>query len=476
MLTYYIFTRSYTYAMAGAAGFEPANAGTKNQCLTTWRRPIALIDFTVLGTASQIYGSNWYNGSMYGAEHKHNSRHKKHLFLIACVIIFLAIGAGVFFSSQVNAPAIAKPAKIITTNPVVKDSAPISFVASGDWIAHDTINAQAKKTDGSYNYLPMVADLQPYLSKSDIRFCNDPILNGGKALGITGYPRFNSPTDFVTDMGKFGCNLVNTASNHSFDFTQANITASVDAWKAVPNMLAVAGENSSPAEHDAVHYFSVKGVKFAFLAYTTYINIESPAQNDYGVNVFSTSFAANQITAAKADGAKVIIASMRWGTEYSTTVTNEQQKDAQWLADQGVQIVLGHGSHELQPVQELTSSGGGKTIVWYSLGNFINTQIPAETLFNGLGYITIDQKTYQPSIVGYLPLYVNYEWSAAQAAAETISARSNVHMYLLDNTTQALIDKQQLKTTAAAQHDRMTTTLDKYGLNVPILTSKQVSH
>src|ERR1700754_860954 len=25
--------------LAGAAGFEPANAGTKNRCLTTWRRP-----------------------------------------------------------------------------------------------------------------------------------------------------------------------------------------------------------------------------------------------------------------------------------------------------------------------------------------------------------------------------------------------------------------------------------------------------
>jgi hypothetical protein len=413
---------------------------------------------------------------MYGADHKHNSRHKKPLLLSGLVIIIIALSAGVFFSSQVDAPAIAKPAKIITAKPVITDTAPISFVATGDWIAHDTINAQAKQPDGSYNYLPMIADLQPYMAKSDIRFCNDPILNGGKALGITGYPKFNSPTDFVTDMGKFGCNLVNIASNHSFDFKQANITASVDAWKTVPNMLAVAGENNSPSEHDAVHYFTVKGVKFAFLAYTTYINNESPVQNEYGVNVFSTSFAASQIATAKAAGANVIVASMRWGTEYSTTVTSEQQKDAQWLADQGVQIVLGHGSHELQPVQQLSGTGGGKTVVWYSLGNFLNTQIPPETLFNGLAYMTIDQKTYQPSIVGYLPVYVNYEWSAAQAAAETISTRSNVHMYLLDDTTQALIDKQQLKTTAAAQHDRMTITLNKYGLSVPILTSKQVAH
>jgi hypothetical protein len=25
--------------LAGAGGFEPPNAGTKNRCLTTWRRP-----------------------------------------------------------------------------------------------------------------------------------------------------------------------------------------------------------------------------------------------------------------------------------------------------------------------------------------------------------------------------------------------------------------------------------------------------
>lgn len=30
---------SIRYGLAGAAGFEPADAGTKNQCLTTWRRP-----------------------------------------------------------------------------------------------------------------------------------------------------------------------------------------------------------------------------------------------------------------------------------------------------------------------------------------------------------------------------------------------------------------------------------------------------
>ena len=272
-------------------------------------------------------------------------------------------------------------------------------------------------------------------------------------------------------MGAFGCNLVNTASNHSFDFTQANITASVDAWKLVPNTLAVAGENSSTAEHDAVHYFSIKGVKFAFLAYTTYINNDAPVQNDYGVNVFSTSFADDQIREARQHGAQVIIASMRWGTEFSTNVNTEQQRDAQWLADHGVQLVLGHGSHELQPVQQLTGANGNKTLVWFSLGNFLNTQIPAETLINGLAYMRIDPKTFAVTPMGYLPVYVGYTWSASQAAAQDTDARRNVHMYLLDETTQQQFDAQQLRTTAEAQRQRINTTLNQFGTVVPLLTS-----
>jgi len=103
------------------------------------------------------------------------------------------------------------------------------------------------------------------------------------------------------------------------------ISASVAAWDKVPHMLAVAGQNRSKSEHDAVHIFTIKGVKIAFLAYTAYINNDAPAQNDYGVNIFTKEFASSQIAQAKQQGAQVIIASMRWGTEYSTSVDAEQK-------------------------------------------------------------------------------------------------------------------------------------------------------
>ena len=393
------------------------------------------------------------------------------------VIILLIAGVGFYVydhqKTTVNTtgstPAKAGKTAIATGNPNQ-----IRLMITGDWIAHDSVNTAAKQGNGSYNYLPLVKDVEPVFKTADIRFCNDPILNGGESLGISGYPKFNSPTEFVTDMGQFGCNLVNTASNHSFDFTQANINNSVSAWQKVPNMLAVAGENQNQAQHDTVHSFTVKGVKFAFLAYTAYSNNDAPPLNNYGVNVFSQSFASSQISQAKAAGAKYIIVSIRWGTEYTTTVNAEQKQDAQFLADQGVNLVIGHGSHELQPVQQLKGSAGNTTTVWYSIGNFLNTQEPAETLFNGLPVIDINTKTLQITAMHFLPTYMHYEWTAAQAAADNIAARNHLNMYLLQDATQSLIDAQQLHTNVDAQKQRMNVTLSTYGLNIPLITSAQL--
>jgi poly-gamma-glutamate synthesis protein (capsule biosynthesis protein) len=405
----------------------------------------------------------------------HHSRKSTRQAIVVGILLLLGIVAAVVLTAQEATKK--KPAtqhnNATKSQPAKKDSNTISFLATGDWIAHDSVNTAAKQSDGSYNYLPLVNDFSGIFKQTDIRFCNDPILNGGQSLGITGYPKFNSPTEFVTDMGKLGCNLVNTASNHSFDFTQANITNSVDAWSKVPNTLAVAGENRSQAEHDTVHYFTVKGVKFAFLAYTTYINSDAPAQNAYGVNVFSKEFASSQIATAKQNGAKFIIASMRWGTEYSATVNAIQKDDAQFLADQGVNLVLGHGPHELQTVSELTGSAGNKTLVWYSLGNFVNTQEPAETLFNGIVGLKINKETLAISDVKYLPIYMHYEWTAAQAAADNTNARHTLHLYPLEQATQAMINAQQLKTTVDAQRSRIQALLNANDLNVPLVTLSQ---
>lgn len=402
------------------------------------------------------------------------NRSKKGLFFGLTALLVIACSAAYLLYGRRDKPQAPEstPSKSVSEANSIGGSTTIRWLATGDFIAHDSINAAAKKSDGSYDYLPLMNDFQPAFARADVRFCNDPVLNGGESLGVSGYPKFNSPTAFVTDMGKLGCNVVNTASNHSFDYNQKYIDASVDAWATVPNMLAVAGQNKSQAEHDSVDVFDIKGVKFAFLAFTSYTN--SAPQNNYGLNVFTQDFAISQIAKAHAAGAQVIVVSMRWGTEYSGEVNAIQKQQAQFLADQGVDLVLGHGPHVVQAASRLKSSSGSETTVFYSLGNFLNTQIPAETLFNGVAAIDFDIASRKISNVQYAPIYMHYEWSSTEAQGQALLARHSLHLYPLEKATQAMIGANQLNTTAETQKQRLQTTLNSMGMTIPFITTEQL--
>ncbi len=41
------------YSLAGTAGFEPANAGTKTQCLTAWRRHTIARTMTIIALQTE---------------------------------------------------------------------------------------------------------------------------------------------------------------------------------------------------------------------------------------------------------------------------------------------------------------------------------------------------------------------------------------------------------------------------------------
>ena len=116
------------------------------------------------------------------------------------------------------------------------------------------------------------------------------------------------------------------------------------------------------------------------------------------------------------------------------------------------------------------------TLVWFSLGNFLNTQEPPNTVFNGVPLLTIEPKTLAITTTGFVPFYMHYEWTAEQASADNTNARTHVMMYLLEDATQPMIDAQQLHTTVDAQKQRISTILNARGLSIPLLTTKQLQN
>jgi len=397
---------------------------------------------------------------------------KTTVFLALVLTVIFGGGAYKLLKPHSQKSSVVAPDNAIkSTDPVTNSKSDnIRIIATGDFIPHDSINQEAKKSNGGYDYSRMMSNMAPIFAKADVRFCNQATPVGGAQYGISGYPIFNAPFEFTRDMAGLGCNLINIGTNHSNDKGQPVIDAQRSEWDKQPNILAVAGANRSASEQQKISYFTVKGVKFSFLSYVTYSNTKN--MTSYGVNMFNQITAKAQLAEARKNS-DIIIVSMRWGTEYSSGINAEQASDSQFLADNGADLVLGHGPHSLEPVKKLTGQNGRSTYVWYSLGNFLNAQLEVESLFSGLAVIDIDTSTKLISSVSYLPIYMHYEWSASEAAAQTLLARHDHKLYLLENTNDALLVSQQLKTTVAEQKARITKLLNQY-IQLPIQSLKTI--
>jgi len=100
---------------------------------------------------------------------------------------------------------------------------------------------------------------------------------------------------------------------------------------------------------------------------------------------------------------------MHWGEEYQNLPNSEQLDLAQFLFENGVNIVLGSHPHVLQRMEKVQVNNGKKEsegFVIYSLGNFVSGQVKENTrnsiVLNltvtkkGTGEITIDNAKYMP--------------------------------------------------------------------------------
>lgn len=335
----------------------------------------------------------------------------------------------------------------------------IHLVAIGDLLPHDTVNLRAKTGD-DYDYQQFFKPIANYVSNADLVFCNQESPSAGERFGITGYPSFNAPIEFSRDLSSFGCNVINLANNHIADRGQGGINETLDVWEAL-NPLAISGANRSTGEQNAISYFTRGGKKFALISFTDLTN--NTAISSFSVNMFSTQLVTSLATKAAAN-ADYVIASAHWGVEDSATVSPAQKQWAELLAANGVDLIIGTGPHVIQPADRI-----GDTVVFYSLGNFLSTQLSIEELTGGIAFIDIPAKGEGEVKLSFLPTYMSYTWTASQAAAEDLLARDNLLVNPLDQSAE-LINNSLFDTTSAIQIKRIADLLNK-NIEVEIVNS-----
>ena len=294
------------------------------------------------------------------------------LFILFLLILLLSYTGIKYYNMDEKDNKIDVEEKVEEEDPIKTYKA--SLIATGDGLAHSTVykaayNAETK----TYDFKDILAFTKEKISKYDIKYYNQETIFDDEE-SYSGYPMFNTPSGFGESMIEAGFNVVSLATNHSMDRGADSAKRSTTWWKEQKNVLT---NGMATSEDERLNYqiMEANGITYTMLSYTYGTNGLGGAElakEPYLVNLYDEEKILNDIAAVR-DKVDVLIVAMHWGNEYQQIASETQKNQAKFLADNGVDIILGSHSHCIQPWEKIND-----TIVFYSLGNFLSNQMAAE--------------------------------------------------------------------------------------------------
>lgn len=271
-----------------------------------------------------------------------------------------------------------------------------TLVFAGDAMQHDRQIAAARTYGGSYDYSACFRHVTDYIESADYAVVNLECSLGGSPY--TGYPCFSAPDSYAKALKDAGFDLFLHANNHCLDRRDAGLkrTLSVLDELGVPHIGTYA--NTAQRRQAVPFIADVKGFKIAFLNYTYGTNGIS-IQKDVVVDYIDKNQIRSDIKSAKAKGADLIVACMHWGVEYKLVQNKEQEQLADFLIEEGADMIIGGHPHVIQPMRIAHSERHDKNVlVVYSLGNFISAMRTADTRGGAMVRVTISQENGKPRL------------------------------------------------------------------------------
>ena len=253
----------------------------------------------------------------------------------------------------------------------------LSMVTAGDALVHDRLYNDAKTNEG-YDFKPYLKLIKDRIKDYDLKYYNQETILGGSSIGLSTYPSFNSPWELGDAMVDCGFNIVSLATNHTLDRGEEAVLKSREFWNKQENVYAIGSYTSNEEKKELESkVFEKNNIKYGILNYTYGTNgISVPWGKDYLVNLWNdeTNYEGYKEKVLSdinnlRDKVDILMVAMHWGREYIFEPTNLVKETAKFLADNGVDIIIGTHPHVIEPVEFI-----GDTLVIYSLGNFISAQ------------------------------------------------------------------------------------------------------
>ena len=327
---------------------------------------------------------------------------------VSLFLLLLALGLS---SCATKAPLIEKPEPVkpgpVETGEIIEQhqSDYLTIVAVGDNLYHAVMIQSGEEGD----YEKYYEAIRPLIEKADIAFINQETLLAGKDFGFSGYPFFNTPQKLGQAIKAIGFDVVNHATNHIMDKGEKAVFATMDFWDTIPE-VQILGIHRSEEQRKLPRLIKKNNITIGLLSYTYGTNgIPVPKDKPYLVSLINTEIMKKEIEALR-PLCDFLVVSMHWGIEYRYDYNKNQETLAAFLAEQMVDMVIGHHPHVIQPIEYVKRPDGAFMLCFYSLGNFLSAQIQTSTLLGAMAYIKIKGGSSVEIVeAGAIPLITHYE-------------------------------------------------------------------
>lgn len=238
----------------------------------------------------------------------------------------------------------------------------------GDVIAHEAVRDAGARV----GYDALLGAARAALGDADLAFVNleSPVTPRWVRRG---QKIFRADEEMLAALAGAGVKLVSLANNHAFDQGPEGLADSMAAVER--HGLVGIGAGRTLADACAPVFLEQKGIRVAMLARTLVMNFhDGGARGKPDVCMLAEGPLKRAARAARASGADLVVASLHWGNEYERAPRREQIDAARRVVESGVDLLIGHHPHVLQPVVRMKTSRGTEAVVAYSLGNLLSNQ------------------------------------------------------------------------------------------------------
>ncbi|PKL37773.1 MAG: hypothetical protein CVV44_15660 [Spirochaetae bacterium HGW-Spirochaetae-1] len=242
---------------------------------------------------------------------------------------------------------------------------------------------------------------------------------------------FNSPPHVLGALKNAGFTMVTIANNHILDQSIQGMGDTMTYLRKYG--LDFVGAHTGEEESRAGLVREVRGIRIGFLAYTGVLNYGMPVKRKTGyLNWFYDREKIIGDIKAMRGRCDYLVMTVHTGNEYATTPLKRDAELMKEYLETGVDCIVGHHPHVLQPVEKVQTSDGRQCFIFYSIGNFISNQSSQVTLPGAAGALSTRDAVL-------INLYLNKN-------DESVAARFSIVPITTINLRNPVTGKRQIQT------------------------------